>query len=315
MIGEEIFIKLKNRFKGTGKFRILFCPYKEDMFDCMETIFESAKKDDDTITEIMPIPYFKLERQLPKELAMEFPNYCGNFPEALNDGWDCIIVHNQYDQYNSVTRLLLTSLMLKQFCNNLVFIGYAVIGDRDIDREEIHLPAFKNFDLVICETEKQAEQTERYIREFGWSGKAVGWGNPKYDKLDKEIFIPMPWRDKIEGKEIILLQTSLVPFMQHPAEKFEQITETIKKYFNDDKVCLWWRPHPLLEHTIKTQFTPIFDDYEMLVSMVRGSRHIYDDTRDCHRAIIASDRMISDKSSMVIMYRKTGKPIEMLEEL
>ena len=312
MIGQEIFEKLKARFKREDKFRILFCPYKEDMFDCMRTIYLSAKEDEETVTDVMPIPYFLLEAGLPKRIEMEFP-WCNNFPDALNDGWDCIVIHNQYDQFNSVTRLLLTSLMLKQFCNNLVFIGYAVVGDRDIEPQEVHLPMFKNVDLVICENNRHAYQTEMYMREQGWSGKAVGWGNPKFDNVDTEI--PDSVKDKINGREVIFLQTSLVPFMQNPNAKLKQIEGIIDKYFYNDSVCIWWRPHPLLEHTIKSQYPPVYKQFVNLKKRIDESRHIYDTSSDNHTCINIADRMISDKSSMVVMFEKTGKPIEMMEEL
>jgi hypothetical protein len=203
--------------------------------------------------------------------------------------------------------------MLKQFCDNLVFIGYAVVGDRDIEPQEIHLPMFKNVDLVICENAKHAYQTEMYMREQGWHGKAVGWGNPKFDKVELDIGDSL--KEKIDGREVIFLQTSLVPFMQNPTAKLKQIEDVIDKYFYDDSVCLWWRPHPLLEHTIKTQFPTVYEQYMNLTKKVHNSRHIFDTSKDNHTCIEIADRMISDKSSMVVMFEKTGKPIEMLEEL
>ena len=72
MIGKTIFENLKAKFKDKGAFRILFCPYKEEMWDSMETIYDAARVDSETIAEIMPIPYFTLMTNLPVVAKLEF---------------------------------------------------------------------------------------------------------------------------------------------------------------------------------------------------------------------------------------------------
>lgn len=313
MIGYEIFDKLKARYKGKDKFRILFCPYKEDMFDSMKTVYEKAKNDEETVADIMPIPYFTLVNALPNGTNIEFAQYQLNFPNILNYGWDVIVIHYPYDTRNNVTRPFMTSAMLKFFCKYLVHIPYAVIGDRDIKKDEASFPAYKNCDLIVCEQEKHAKQLSQFLREMNIDTECVGWGSPKYDKLDYNYPMPISWVKKTEGKKIILLQTSLIPFLQNP-RKIEQIEGVIDQYFNDDSVCLWWRPHPLLEASIKAHRPSMLADYKRLIMKVKFSRHIFDNTSELHRAIVNSDEMISDKSSVVELYKHTGKPITMLEE-
>ena len=313
MIGKEIFEKLKARYKTGEYFKILFCPYKEDMFDSMQTVWENAVLDTKTITDIMPIPYFTLVNVLPNETKMEFPQYKSNFPEILNDGWDVIVIHYPYDTKNNVTRPMLTSGMLKFFCKKLVLIPYAVIGDRELTREEAYFPANKNCDLLICESEKQAKQLRKYFIDGNITTEAVGWGSPKFDKLEQDYSVPPAWQKKINGKKVILLQTSLIPFLQKE-NKLEQIEEIIDKYFDDDSVCLWWRPHPLLEASIMAHRPSKLEGYQKLLRKVDESRHILDLTSEMHRAIVNTDEMISDRSSLVILYMHTGKPITLMEE-
>ena len=222
MVGYDIFDKLKARYKGEGEFKILFCPYKEDMFDSMETVWEAAVKDKETFTEIMPIPYFTLVNLYPHTTRMEFENYQSNFPEILNYGWDVIMIHYPYDTKNNVTRPMLTSAMLKFFTKHLVHLNYAVIGDRDVEPHEAVAPVCKNCDLIICEKEKHAEQISGYLKMLNINTECVGWGSPKYDKLDIEYPMPYEWRKKAAGKKKILLQTSLIPYMNNP-HKLEQI--------------------------------------------------------------------------------------------
>lgn len=313
MIGKEIFEKLKARYKTGEYFKILFCPYKEDMFDSMQTVWESASRDTKTITDIMPIPYFTLVNVLPNETKMEFPQYQLNFPEILNDGWDVIVIHYPYDTKNNITRPMLTSGMLKFFTKHLVHINYAVIGNRDVDEVDGSFPAYKNCDLIVCEQEKHAKQLTKILRERQIDTECVGWGSPKYDMLERGGVLPPAWEKKIICKHVILLQTSLIPFMTHD-NKLEQIEEIIDKYFNDDSVCLWWRPHPLLEATIKAHRPSKLEGYKRLLKKVEESRHILDLTSDMPRAIAETDELISDRSSLVILYMHTGKPITLMEE-
>lgn len=308
MIGYDIFDNLKSRYKGEGMFRILFCPYKEEMWDSMETIYERACQDDETVADIMPIPYFTLVNLLPDTTKIEFKLFQNNFPEILNKYWDVILIHYPYDTKNNVTRPMMTSPMLKFFCKKLVLIGYAVIGGRDISPEEAVYPAMKNADVIICEREKHAEQTYGYLKDLNPNVECFGWGSPKYDKLDIPYELPDDWKKKTEGRRVILLQTSLKPYLNNP-DKLNQIEKFINRFWNDDTVCLWWRPHPLLAETIKAHKPNELKEYLSLVEKVRNSRHILDDTSNLRRAISMTDEMVSDVSSVVFLYQHTGKPI------
>lgn len=312
MIGYDIFDKLKARYKVGEKFRILFCPYKEDMFDSMATIFEKACMDEETITDVMPIPYFTLVNALPSTTEMEFKLFQDNFPTILNETWDVIVIHYPYDTINNVTRPFMTSAMLKFFCTHLVHINYAVIGDRDIDPTEARFPAYKNCDLIICEREKHKEQLSKYLQDNHINTECVAWSSPKFDKLDIKYPMPHSWEQAVKDRKVILLQTSLIPFLKNPY-KLKQIENILDRYMNDDSVCLWWRPHPLLRASIKAHRPSMLEKYDELVKKVEESRHILDDTKELHRAIAMTDEMISDRSSVVVMYEYTGKPVTLLE--
>ena len=308
MIGKEIFERLKKRYGGET-FRILFCPYKEEMWDSMQSVYESAMADEDTFTEIMPIPYFLLDNMLPSKAEMEFMDCSQNFPSILNDDWDVIVFHYPYDQYNNLTRPLLTSYMLKFFCKHLVFIHYALFGDRDIVEIDTCFPAYKNSDLIILENDRVAKQFTELLKKQGLNTECVGWGSPKYDNI-KAGNLPKEWIPKVDCREIILLQTSIIPLMNDP-DRLNKVEAIINEYKDNDNVCIWWRPHPLYEQTLNVHRKSDLPHYYKMVREFKKSRHIYDDTTDLHRAIALSDRMISDKSSVVKLYEATGKPITM----
>ena len=73
MIGEEIAKKLIERYEPKS---VLFCPYKEEMFDSMQTIYESFLKYE-IKAKIMPIPYYTLKNGKIDDLKMEFLGYYG----------------------------------------------------------------------------------------------------------------------------------------------------------------------------------------------------------------------------------------------
>lgn len=317
-IGQTIFNNLKQKFYNpnrTDKFEVLFCPYKESMWDSMQTIYETALEDSDTYTEIMPIPYFSLVADRPNKAKQEFPKFYNNFPDALNDKWDIIIFHYPYDRLNNVTRPMIVSTDLKGFCKHLVSVGYACVGDRLPSVSEVLLPGNRNSDVIITETEEQAKVCKEILKQHLPNNKTevFGWGSAKYDCLEKKYPIPDEWLEKTEYRKVILLQTSLVPYLNN-REKLTQIEQIINKYSRNNKICLMWRPHPLLEETIKAHRpSDLKKWYELTDRVASSDKDILDRTNELHRAIYMSDEMISDKSSVAILYQKTGKKLTILE--
>lgn len=79
-------------------------------------------------------------------------------------------------------------------------------------------------------------------------------------------------------------------------------------------VVIIWRPHPLLEATIKSLRVELIEDYNALINeFISGDYGIYDKTGDVSNTIIYSDAYIgSDYSSVINMFEVLGKPIYLL---
>lgn len=308
MIGETIAKNLIERFNPKS---VLFCPYKEEMWDSMQTIYESFKKTD-VETEIMPIAYYSLKNQKIIDIHIEFSNYKDNFPMLLKKKWDIIIFHYPYDNLNNVTRPVIYSNELKAFCKHLVLIGYACIGERQFCEQELLYSGTRNSDLVIAETKEQAEFANKVLEgKPNWNGEVVGWGSPKYDLLEMAN-IPEWWKIKAEGKRVVFLQSSIVPFLQD-RNKLNQIESILKSYIKNPKVCLIWRPHPLYRDTIIAHRKEELMHFIDLCNMVRTSgKDILDESQSPESAIRFADEMISDQSSLVILWKKTGKKLTMI---
>ena len=118
----------------TDKIKIAFFPYKASMWDCMDSVWKCAVKDDQCEVEVIPIPFFELNNG--KNEAVEC--YEGNsFPEYVEirnyntynlsqEHPDIAYIHNPYDQYNRVTMVhpYFFSKEIKKNCTELVYIPY-----------------------------------------------------------------------------------------------------------------------------------------------------------------------------------------------
>ena len=309
MIGQTI---AENLIKKYNPKSVLFCPYKEEMWDTMQTIYEAFERRG-FVTGIMPMPYYTLQNGRITDLKIEFGDYKAGFPMKLKRKWDIIIFHYPYDNLNNVTRPLLYSNELKAFCKHLVLVSYAVTGGRLPQEEEIIYPGVRNSNLVISETEEQANAANKLLKGYpGWNGEFVGWGSAKYDMVELAE-IPMEWQAKGMGRKKILLQTSLRPFLEN-RNKLNQIDNIVSNYITNPKVCLIWRPHPLLRDTVIAHHNNELKRYDSLVDMVkRSEKDIFDETPIPESSIRFADEMITDRGSLIFLWQKTGKKMTVLE--
>lgn len=309
MIGQTIAEKLIERYNPSS---ILFCPYKEEMWDSMKTIYDYFK-DTDVQTGLMPIAYYSLTNGRMNDITIEFKEFSHGFPMMLKQKWDIIVFHYQYDNLNNVTRPLLYSNELKAFCKHLVLVPYAVVGGRLPEFDEVIYAGTRNSDLVICETEEQAKRSNELLKgQPNWNGECVGWGSAKYDMVELAE-VPNEWKEKTEGRKVILLQTSLTPYLKN-RNKLNQIESIVNTYVGNDRVCLIWRPHPLMIDTIKAHHRDELRRYMSIVELVKSSqKDIFDETSTPESSIKFADEMISDASSLIHLWNKTGKKLRVLE--
>ncbi len=95
-------------------------------------------------------------------------------------------------------------------------------------------------------------------------------------------------------------------------DKIENVLETFK---TNKKIILLWRPHPLNIETCASMRPALLERYISIVEKYKAEGWgIYDDTSDMNRAIAISDAYYGDWSSIVALYKATGKPI-MIENI
>lgn len=262
---------------------------------------------------------------------------------------DAIYIHNPYDDWNHVV-----SVPERYYCRNLtkytdllVYIPYFVLDEIEPDNEN-KIESIKHFcfqpgviyaDKVIVQSEKMRQiYINEYLKaaeEYGLRGKyadrkrleekILGLGSPKLDRIQRvgkeEVQVPEEWLKIIEKpdgtwKKIILYNTSIGQLLQSTSQmlvKMKAVFRVFKE--NQDKAALLWRPHPLMENTIRTMHPELWPEYEKLVTEYRQEGWgIYDNSADMNRAVVLSDGYYGDHSSVIQVYQETGKPI-MLQDV
>ena len=329
----------------TFKKEIFFLPYKASMWDSLESVWKAADEDvEHCIAYVMPIPYADLT---PEHTVAEWHCERELFPKDVPTvNWedfdlqeihpDVIFIHNPYDEYNRVTSVesRYYSSVLKNQTDKLVYIPYFVLDEiipgNESAEEQISgfvlTPAVLNADEVIVQSEDMRQvyinvllcNTDQKNRSY-WEKHILGIGSPKIEKVlasKKEDFeIPAAWEKIVKERKIILYNTSLSAILQNMDKVCDKLRRVFDVFKKRDDVALWWRPHPLMKATIHSMCPQIEKEYCAIEDeYIRGGWGIYDDTSDLHRAITWSDAYYGDKSSIVGMYQKTGKPI-MIQDL
>lgn len=328
---------------------IVFLPYKASMWDSLESVWKAADKDEGTDTYVIPIPYFDKNpdgsfREEHYEGSL-YPDYVPitqyNEYDFEDRRPDIIFIHNPYDDSNYVTSVhpFFYSGNLKKFTDKLIYIPYFVLGEINPDDKESvervkHFCITKgviNADKVIVESEDvkkiyvnvltdfMEEQIETNTRKY-WEEKILSLGSPKLDKVastkKEDVSIPKEWLKIIEKpdgscKKVVFYNTSVQALLEHNEkmnEKIKDVLQVFKK--NREGIALLWRPHPLIEATIKSVRPRLWEEYQEIVNLYREEGWgIYDDTADLDRAIALSDGYYGDWSSVVQLCQKAGKPV------
>ena len=104
--------------------------------------------------------------------------------------------------------------------------------------------------------------------------------------------------------------------MKEYYQKFiPKLKEVIEYFRNRDDVVLLWRPHPLTISTAQSMNPDALAPYMEIVNEFKNNKYgIYDDTSDINRAIVISDAYYGSWSSVIPVYKETGKPV-MIENI
>lgn len=278
--------------------------------------------------------------QYPKNI--EITDYRRYNPEERHP--DVIYIHNPYDEWNHVTSVP-EQYYAKNLCHHtdrLVYIPYFILGETNAqDQNDVNtmkhfcfLPGVIYAHKVIVQSEnmRQIYITEyiKAARECGLTGehidrrfqeqKILGLGSPKVDKVintrKDNLEIPTEWLKRIEKpdgtwKKVIFYNTTINGLLHNDERMIRKIQNVLQIFReNSDEVTLLWRPHPLIENTLTSMRPQLWAVYqEIRDRYIEEGWGIYDNTADMDRAVALSDAYYGDQSSVLQVYKKTGKPI------
>lgn len=319
---------------------VVFLPYKASMWDSLESVWKKKKMDANYDVYVIPVPYYDKNAdgtmgEMHYE-GNEYPDYVSitSYEEySIADRRpDEIYIHNPYDGCNKITTIHpdFYAKELRKYTDMLIYIPYFVAINDNVDRHFCTMPGVMYAHKVIVQSEKVREI---YIDEFHKleeefkcrdafgviEEKIIVGGSPKFDKVMEakleDFDIPESW-DKLivkkdgKRKRVILYNTTIKPMLTNPEGMLKKIENVFKTFKANPEVVLLWRPHPLLKTSLKSMRKEYSDFYERLENKyISEGWGIYDNTADMYRAITLSDAYYGDNSSVVELYKRTGKPI------
>lgn len=306
--GEMIIDKLIEKH---GKPSIAFLPYKFAMWDSMETAYDAAVAKGLT-TYLMPLSYVTRGDGMWHDETPLFGNNTDDCNLLYKLKPDIVVIHNPYDGHNKVTSIdpNFYSDKLKAAGFKIVYLAYcgSVVGAQFALR-----PGVKNADYIFTAS---AEERQRYIDL--WKTKGIDktenvinvGGLPKYEAVLKNRTIP----DCFERKQqkIVLVCGSLLSFLNEPNERLQKWKDAIKKYADNDDVCVIFRPHPLMADMISSMMKPYTLKYEAFLRHIENYCLI-DNSQNFINAMRFADYLVTDPSSIIGVWEKTGKDYEIIE--
>lgn len=322
------------------KKEIVFLPYKASMWDSLESVWKTLSEDDNIETFVIPIPYYDKN---PDGSFGQMYDESGQYPDYVPvTSWkeydissrkpDVIYIHNPYDECNYVTSVhpFFYARELKKYTDKLIYIPYFLCVNNQVKEEFCVLPGTIYADEVILQSQEvrdsyisfyhQWEDKQNCRDLFGKAeDKFVASGSPKIDKVmaaKREDFeIPPEWtrlimREDGSGRKVVLYNTSIVKILEDSRKMLDKIKNVLQVFREQEGVVLLWRPHPLLRNTLQSMRKEYVQEYDDIVERYKKEGWgIFDDSEDLYRAIVVSDAYYGDGSSVVELYKHTGKPM------
>ena len=326
--GQILVIRKQMEEELPDKLEMVFLPYKAAMWDSLESIWLEASKDEACNTYVVPVPYYdKRPDGSLGEMHYEGMDYPAYVPvtdyERYNPAErqpDVIFIHNPYDGGNSVTSVhpYFYAKNLKQFTDKLIYVPYFVLDGNWIDASLVLTAGTIYADYVVVRTEKEKECYLNHLREhypqLAVVDKFLPFGSPKIDKVRQICLegaeIPHEWKNRVKGKKVVLYNTGVVGVLNSDEQYLEKLKNVFEYAKRKEDMVLLWRPHPLMEATLKSKRPELYEEYLKIKNyFLQESVGIYDTKADMYPAIGISNIYYGDWSSLIWLYQESGKGV------
>ena len=321
------------------KKELVFLPYKASMWDSLESIWRAAEEDKEhCLAYVIPIPYcdrnpdgtdkeWHCEKDLfPKDVPVldwEEVDLKHMHPEA-------IFIHYPYDNCNSATSVdsAYYSFNLREHTDLLVYVPYFVVGRR-WPEQHVALSAYKCMDFMVVQQEHMQiapmrfseikEGEEPYLEDFLPREKILALGSPKIDRIyycERHPQVPQEWLDYIGGRKVIFYNTSISGALQQGERFLNKMRYIFATFRRHPEVVLIWRPHPLLEASLRPLRPDICEEYLKLKDFYISEKiGIFDDNPDLEMTMAIADAYLGEPTSSVVsLFGYAGKPVFFSED-
>ena len=234
---------------------------------------------------------------------------------------------------------------LKKYTDRLIYVPYFVLGEPQEDDPAVYeteeffermrhfcvLPGVLHADCVILPSEKMKQI---YIDTLDhWLNPDLTPGfkealdrkflvhhstkEEHYKRLAKEgVEVPEAWKSLLldedgQLRKSIFYNTSVLSMLNGAQKMLQKIRDTLAIFYEErNNVVLIWRPHPLMENTLRALSPELLEEYRDIVEGYRaGGWGIYDDLPNADAAMILSTAYYGDNSSLVQLYHSLDKPV------
>ena len=129
-------------------------------------------------------------------------------------------------------------------------------------------------------------------------------------KLGNEKGLSANWREKKKNKKVIFYNTSVGTMLSGNEAHIRKMNWVFDVFQKNPEIVLWWRPHPLELSTVQSMRSDLGELYRKTRERyVTEDIGVLDESTDVHRALAVSDAYYGDYSSVVTVYKATGKPV------
>lgn len=329
---------------------VVFLPYKASQWKCLQSVWESAVKDEMCDVYVVPIPYFykEYDGEL-RDMQYEAEYFPKNVQVIDYESFDfelhypdVIFIQNPYDEFNeaiSVHRYFYSSNLVN-LTEQLVYIPPFVVEEFSKGSERAYhnmqhygtVPGVVNADKVIVQSENMKQLYVDKLTEFAgadtrktWEEKILGLGSPLVDVMQSSEVgnaeFPAEWKCSIERldgsrKKVILYHTGLSSFVQYGDNMLEKMRRVFDIFAEQrESVVMIWKPHSLIKTTLEQTDLQLYQKYIALQhEYLEREIGILDETEEDARVAAICDAYFGDASALVQLFRNEGKPV-MLQDV
>lgn len=303
-VAEKIVDILEER-EGKDK-KIMFLPYKLEMWDSMASVFVECKNRGFEVA-LHPIPYMYLQNNRTTEQYIDTWNgpEMESFAEIEDFNPDIVVIHYPFDYRNTVTTIpkKYYSSEFKKQGKKIVYIPYHGNACPDSFYSEVLLPGIVNADYIFIHDDRERNLYLNTWMKYNIKshGEVFATGSPKVDiyKLAK---------DKICSKDSILIVNSFVSYLSDVKRlnKYRAIIDT--ELEKGEKII--FRPHPLLEQTLAKQHYFKYIKYREFEEDIFLKGVKIDKASCLYSTLRISKKIYSDSPSITELCREAGFEVE-----